>query len=64
MRRGFLLTEAPFGVVTRQAAHRLADAAGALPPRPQPPQDDPLAEALTRIARQMEIAAGALVRLG
>ena len=47
-----------------EAAHRLADAAGALPPRPQPPQDDPLAEALTRIARQMEIAAGALARLG
>ncbi|HET9019440.1 MAG TPA: FUSC family protein [Acetobacteraceae bacterium] len=45
------------------AAQHLAEARGTVPPRPTLPQDEPLAEALTRIARQMEIAAGALARL-
>ena len=42
----------------------LAEGGAALPPRPAPPQGDPLADALTRIARQMEIVAGALARIG
>ncbi len=44
------------------AAHRLAQGT-ALPPRPKPPQGDTLAESLARIARQMEVSAGALARV-
>lgn len=44
-------------------ARRLADGDTALPPRPALPKDDPLAEALARIARQMEVSAGAMQRL-
>ena len=35
-----------------------------LPPRPALPRSDPQAESLTRIARQLELSAGAMARLG
>ena len=44
------------------AAARLAEGAADLPPRPRLPEQDPLADALTRIARQMEVSAVALAR--
>jgi uncharacterized membrane protein YccC len=43
-------------------APRLAAGETALPPRPKLPEGDGLAEALTRIARQMEVIAGAVGR--
>lgn len=44
------------------AADQLAAGETALPPRPPLPRDDPAAASLARIARQMEIAAGAVAR--
>jgi uncharacterized membrane protein YccC len=45
------------------AARRLAAGHAELPRRPALPQGDPLAESLTRMARQMEVAASAMQRL-
>ncbi len=46
------------------AARALAEGRFTLPPRPPLPQDDPQGESLARIARQMEVSAGALARAG
>ena len=46
------------------AARDLAEGRFTLPPRPPLPRDDAQGESLTRIARQMEVSAGALARAG
>ncbi len=45
------------------AADRLADGGATLPPRPPLPRDDPAAGSLARIARQLEVSAGAIARV-
>jgi hypothetical protein len=46
------------------AAQRISDGAAALSPRPKLPAGDPQAEALARIARQLETSASAVQRAG
>jgi uncharacterized membrane protein YccC len=46
------------------ATTRLAERKPVLPPRPPLPEGDPQSESLARIARQLEVAAGAVGRLG
>jgi uncharacterized membrane protein YccC len=45
------------------ATTRLAERVSELPPRPSLPEGDPQAESLLRIARQLEVSAGAVRRL-
>ena len=45
------------------AVSALAAGAAALPARPKLPRDDPQADALVRIARQLELTAGAVTRM-
>lgn len=52
-----------WGAWIEAATRHLAEGSPDLPPRPALPQDDPRAEALARIGRQLDISAGALRRL-